>query len=155
MSGKSWLTAGLILAAGTGIGAVLAYTVIRVTCRTPALAAAAFMETPGDSAEDSGDEGDAAAAARQALAQVTDYARQHTVFGRNWQAAVRQAADAMTATIAGRWMAGQAHGEVGLYASYPALPAIDAGTLEAAFQLAVHSEVVRRIKAMDGPGAFG
>lgn len=156
MSGKSWLLVGLALAAGIGIGAVLAYAVIRVTCRTLALLGDP-AETPDEepAGDDDGDAGDPAAAARRALAQVTDYARQHPVFRRNWDSAVRQAADVMTATIAGRWMAGQAHGEIGLYASYPSLPAIDPGTLEMAFQLAVHGEVTRRIKAMDGPGAFG
>jgi hypothetical protein len=143
---------GLVLAAGIGIGAVLAYAVIRVTCRTLAL-----LDDSADSADgsDADDAGDAAVAARQALAQVTDYAARHPVFRRDWDSAVRQAADAMTATIAGRWMAGQAHGEIGLYASYPSLPAIGAGVVEAAFQLAVHGEVTRRIGAMDGPGAFG
>ncbi len=139
------MRAGRALAAGTGIGAVLMYTVIRVACRM-----LARLDHPAEIFND-----DPAAAAREALAQVTGYAQQHPVFSRDWARAVLQAADAMTATIAGRWMAGQAHGEIGMYASYPSLPAMDAGTLEAAFQLAVHGEVTRRIRAMDGPGAFG
>ena len=90
-----------------------------------------------------------------ALAQVTAYAGQHEVFRQAWEAAVRQAADAVAAHIAGLWMAGQAHGTVAWDAAYPVLPAMDGEALEAAFQLAVHGEVSRRIKTMHGPGAFG
>lgn len=106
------------------------------------------VQNPADLDSSAGDSG-------EALAQVTAYARQHAVFRRNWETAVRQAADVMAATIAGRWMAGQAHGSVEWFAAYPVLSAIDARTVEAAFQLAVHHEVTRRIRAMEGPGSFG
>lgn len=151
MDGRIWLIAGLALAAGIGTGIAL---MCRASRKPRGLSCSLCPDVPEDGA-DSGFEADAAAEAREALAQVTDYARQHAVFRRDWDSAVRRAADAMTAIIAGRWMAGQAHGEVGWYAPYPVLPAMDGGALEAAFQLAVHGEVCRRIGAMNGPGAFG
>ena len=86
---------------------------------------------------------------------MTAYACQHEVFRQAWETAVRQAADAVAAHIAGLWMAGQAHGTVAWDAAYPVLPAMDGDALEAAFQLAVHGEVRRRIEVMNGPGAFG
>jgi hypothetical protein len=90
-----------------------------------------------------------------ALQRVLELARQDPEFGRAWGMHVRKAADELTATIAGRHMAGQCSGELEWIAHVPTPESMDEDDAHAAFRMAVCAEVTARVNAMTGPGSFG
>jgi hypothetical protein len=90
-----------------------------------------------------------------ALERVAAFARQDPEFGRVWDLHVRNAADELTAQIAGRHMAGECGGEIEWIAHVPTPESMHEEDAHEAFRLAVCAEVTARVNAMTGPGAFG
>jgi hypothetical protein len=71
-----------------------------------------------------------------------------------WEGAVREAADYLTARIAGARMAGRT-GVVRMDFRVPLFPGLDRDLTRVALAQAVQEEVNRRVEAMPHPGAFG
>ncbi len=93
-------------------------------------------------------------AAEEALLRVTLFAVDEPLFLNAWEAAVREAADLVTAEIAGARMAGCLEGEVLWDAKIPCPDEISAKDAELAYRLAVQLEVNKRVDAMGGK-AYG
>lgn len=94
--------------------------------------------------------------AEEALEHVMELTRQDPDgFGRVWAEHVRDAADGLTAQIAGQHMAGEHCGELEWSASVPSPETLHPDDSHAAFRLAVCAEVTARVNGMTGPGAFG
>lgn len=93
--------------------------------------------------------------ASEALEIVKTAAREHPEFAAAWERVVRGAADEMAAQIVGQAMAGVTAGHLAWYADVPGLSLMPRQVVHVAFDLAVRSEVSRRVDAMTSPGGFG
>lgn len=90
-----------------------------------------------------------------ALEAVMSVAAQIPEFAAAWDYAVCRASDELSATIAGRQMAGIMSGDLDWHATVPVPGGMPPEVGHAAFDCAVRAEVTRRITLMTGPGAFG
>lgn len=94
-----------------------------------------------------------------ALAAVDRFRAVHAAFRQHWDASLRQVADLATAYLAGQRMAGRApDSEVIPGTSNPMVPGppgMHPRDVLAAFNLAVETEVRRRLDAMTSPGSIG
>lgn len=91
----------------------------------------------------------------EALEAIMSVAAAHPEYRQAWEGAVRSASDEVAGEIAGRQMAGRFSGELEWHAAVPMPMGMDPVVGHAAFDIAVRDEVMRRITAMNGPGAFG
>ena len=92
------------------------------------------------------------------LMRVTLFALMHDDFRWVWEKAVREAADGITASVAGARMAGATDGNVEVRwedMSVPVPCSIGLERTQEAFKRAVMTEVRQRVEAMTSPGSFG
>jgi len=91
----------------------------------------------------------------EALQRVTLHALEDDGFRQRWDEAVRDAADALAAEVAGARMAGSTQGRVAWVREVPQPGGMEYADVQAAFAMAVQGEVGRRLAVMTSPEGFG
>lgn len=119
-----------------------------------------FRELSGGSCPEPADLPDSAEEC-EAAERIAATALDHAEFRSAWDDAVRSVADAITARLAGAWMASGCPDVAGVAISWegsvhlPECPGVCPERAWGVFQQAVQAEVSRRAAAMSGPGGPG